>query len=147
MVNSILNEKNLMPKFFVRNVLPKFWIESMEEFKAMNLRILSVKILNFFTPLRNVHSYVIVPKTREILGSLSMTEDPDDITSFKEQLKQIEFIPRPSLCCVLDSWIACKNCDWKLCFPCMDSGRPENMLHYATFLSHETYGCKENYQI
>ena len=73
-------------------------------------------------------------------------QDKDDITSFEAQIMQVSTVPKPSLCCLLDPWISCKNCEWKLCYYCMETGRPENMLHYASFLSHETYGCKENYQ-
>jgi hypothetical protein len=79
-----------------------------------------------------------------------MTKKPaeeGDVTKFKEQLKRVEFIPRPSLCCVLNSWLKCKNCTWTLCEECLNLGRPKDMYHYAAYLSHEIYGCKEHFQL
>lgn len=71
---------------------------------------------------------------------------PDDISSFKDQIKLVKHFAKPSLCCVLAPYISCKNCDWKLCQECMHSGKPKTMLHYAAFLSHEIYGCNYNGQ-
>lgn len=73
-------------------------------------------------------------------------KDDGSISSFYEQIKLVEHFAKPSLCCTLEPWISCKNCDWKLCEECMKLGRPANMYHYATFLSHEKYGCKENFE-